>query len=453
MDISAVANGNESGTQQATTTIEDDDEPQGLAVTAMTQTTTGFQISLTNEIDAADLNLYDTQTAGLGPADVVLTGAASGPVSGSLVVSDRAVEFIKTGGPLAPDTYTVTLRSAADGFEDTAGLLLDGNGDGTAGDDFNSTFTVAEPAANSVTVGIPDVVRGPGQEVNLPADTAAGIPLTISEGTNIRAIDARISYDPTLFNIAGATLGADAPSDASVIVNTSTPGLAIVVYFSTAPLPAGEGNFVNLQASVPTANASENYRSQQVLDVHGVIVSDGNDNESPAIEDDALHVVTFFADVSANGRINAADAAQVARIAALIDGGFASTALTDPGLVGDISGNGRLNAADASLVAQFAALIAVPQIPAIPAGVLVSGLGNAPRDLTRLQPPLHQDYASQPDQADSPSATIGTADESGPNYPWAAVDRVLADYQLDEDGAEDNVLTSDLETALNELLK
>ena len=131
---------------------------------------------------------------------------------------------------------------------------------------------------------------------------------------------------------------------------------------------------MNLQASVPTDNASENYRRQQVLDVHDVIVSDGNDNESPVIENDALQVTTFFADVTANGRINAADAAQVARIAALLDGGFSGTPSTDPGLVGDISGNGRLNAADASLVAQFAALIPVSQIPAIPGGVVVTSL-------------------------------------------------------------------------------
>jgi hypothetical protein len=409
VDIAAVANGNESGTQQATTTIEDDDEPQGFVATSVTMTGTGFQAEFTNDIDIADLNLYDTQTGGLGPADVVLTGAASGPVSGSLVVAGRGVEFIKSGDPLAPDTYTVTLRSAPDGFKDSTGVLLDGDGDGTAGDDFTSTFTVAEPAANAVTVGIPDVVRGPGQEINVPADTAAGIPLTISDGANVRAIDVRIGFDPALMNIAGATVGPDAPAGASVIVNTSTPGLAIVVYFSTAPLPAGVGTFVNLQASVPTEGASENYRRQQVLDVHGVIVSDGNDNESPVIEDDALHVATFFADVSANGRINAADAAQVARIAALIDGGFGSTASTDPNLLGDISGNGRLNAADASLVAQFAAIIAVPQIPTIPAGVLVGGLSvvQEPSEATddgdhRLEIPISLEFEDDSDlgQAD-----------------------------------------------------
>ena len=384
VDITAVTGGNEAGEQQQTTTITDDDDPPKLTVTTLTPTTSGFTAEFSVDLNTGVLNLYDTQTGGLGPADVTLQGAASGPIAGSLVIdpSLRSVTFIKSGDPLAADTYTVTLRSAADGFVDGSGQLLDGNDDGTEGDDYTSTFEVAEPAANSVTIGIPDVVRGPGQEVNLPADATTGIPLTISDGTNIRAIDARISYDPTLLNITGATLGPDAPAGASVILNSSTPGLAIVVYFATAPLPAGAGTFVNLQASVPTENASENYRRQQVLDVHSVIVSDGNDNESPVIENDALQVTTFFADVSANGRINAADAAQVARIAALLDGGFLGTPSTDPGLVGDISGNGRLNAADASLVAQFAALLPVSQIPAIPGGVVITWLPSSPQDFS-----------------------------------------------------------------------
>jgi hypothetical protein len=374
IDISDVTGGTESGVQQQTTTITDDDEPK-LTVTALTPTTSGFTAEFSADLNTSVLSLYDTQAAGLGPADVVLQGATSGPIVGSLVIdpSLRSVTFIKTGDPLAADTYTVTLRSAADGFVDGGGQLLDGNDDGTEGDDYTSTFEVAAPAANSVTIGIPDVVRGPGQEVNLPAD-ATGIPVTISEGTNVRAVDFRVAYDPTLMTITGGSVGADASPGASVIVNTSTPGLAIVVFFSTNPLPAGSGTFVNLEASVPATDPSGIYGNQQVLDVHGVIVSDGNDNEAPTVVDDAVHLASYFADVSGNGRVNAADASGVARFAALIDNGFAGGPNTDPLVVGDISGNGRLNAADASLLAQFAALIDVPQIPPIPGGIVITWL-------------------------------------------------------------------------------
>jgi len=64
--------------------------------------------------------------------------ATTGLVAGSLVLDDdlRGFTFVKTGGVLAPDTYTLTLRSAANGFVDTVGRLLDGNDDGVAGGDY-----------------------------------------------------------------------------------------------------------------------------------------------------------------------------------------------------------------------------------------------------------------------------------------------------------------------------
>ena len=57
--------------------------------------------------------------------------------------NDQTITFVKTGGVLAADTYTVTFRSAANGFVDTSGNLLDGNADGTPGDNYVTTFTVA----------------------------------------------------------------------------------------------------------------------------------------------------------------------------------------------------------------------------------------------------------------------------------------------------------------------
>src|SRR5262249_52888410 len=107
-------------------------------------TSTGFTVQFNQPIDPSVLNLIDTEADHFGPADVTLVGAATGPVAGSLVVdpSGSRVTFIQTGGLLAPDTYTATLRSAANGFRTPAGLLLDGNGDGTPGDDRVATFTV-----------------------------------------------------------------------------------------------------------------------------------------------------------------------------------------------------------------------------------------------------------------------------------------------------------------------
>ncbi len=441
VEITAVTGGSEAGTQQQSTTITDDDPPK-LTVTALTSTESGFTAEFSTDLNSEVLNLYDTQSGGLGAADVVLQGAASGPVSGSLVVdpSLRSITFIKSGDPLAPDNYTVTLRSAVDGFIDATGQLLDGNDDGTEGDDYVDTFAVPEAVPNSVTISIPDVVRGPGQDVNLPANETTGIPVSISEGTNVRAIDIRIGYDPTLLTITGGTVGPDAPPGASVIVNTNTPGLAIVVFFSSTPLPVGPGTFVNLQASVPATDASNIYGAQQVLDVHGVTVSDGNDNESPTIVDDAFHLVSFFADVSGNGRINAADASQVARFAALIDSGFAGSPNADPLVMGDISGNGRLNAADASLLAQFAALLDVPQIPAIPGGVVIAGLPWL----------VVVDEQGSSGEARLESSSIGLVEWTEVRCGAPADQRAVVDQVISDLDREDGVGT-DLDGVLEEL--
>jgi hypothetical protein len=269
--------------------------------------------------------------------------------------------------------------------------------------------------------------------------------VTISEGNNVRAIDMRIAYDPTLLSITGATVGA-VPAGATVIVNTTTPGLAIIVFFSSTALSPGSSTFVNLQADVPASSGI--YGTQQVLDVHGVTISDGNDNESPVVVDDALHVTSYFAEVSGNGRINASDAAQVARFAALIDNGFAGSVNADPVILGDPSGNGRVNAADASLVAQFAALIDVPRIPAIPGGVALSG-NRAALTVQTIQP------VQQDDSADdgAPISDFGVVGHGPSEIYHPAIDAAIVDLERDFDRSPTADAGGALEDFLDDLLQ
>ena len=161
----------------------------GLIVSSFMATATGFTAVFNHTLNLGNaftpiLNLYDNSTGTLGPADVTLVGTASGAIRGSLVVDAVAgrsgsngntrITFIQTGqtgvlgsaaqstlfGVLPNDTYTVTLRSASNGFQDTNGNLLDGNGDGTPGDDYVTTFVVNNPA-NAVTVTLPDFAHAP----------------------------------------------------------------------------------------------------------------------------------------------------------------------------------------------------------------------------------------------------------------------------------------------------
>ena len=198
--------------------------PLTVVANSLTATPTGFTVQFNSTLDTSQLNLYDLGGT-WGPADVVLIGNTTGPVSGSLVINSTGdgFTFIKTGGVLAPDTYTVTLRSAANGFKDTAGLLLDGNDDGTAGDNYTGTFTVAPPPSNAVTVSLPDFARGFGQPVNVPA-TGTGLPLTISSGQNVGSLNLTLDYDPSLLTITSFAPA----SGLSATLDTSTPGVAVL---------------------------------------------------------------------------------------------------------------------------------------------------------------------------------------------------------------------------------
>ncbi len=339
----------------------------GLIVTSFTPTSSGFTADFSSTLDTQPLNLYGS---GLGPADIVLHGESTGPVTGSAVVdgSRRRITFLRTGAPLMDDTYTVTLRSGDEAFKNVTGLLLDGDGDGTGGDDYSHTFAVS--SGDAVVVGMADLVRGPGQSVNLPADTSAGIPITVSDGASVSTMELEIRYDPELLQIESATLGPQAPAGANVQLSEPTPGTVKLTFVSPVNVGPGSGVLASLVAAVPAASAGSIYGRQQLVDMEVVSLRDSNANSIAAVDDDAVHAVSYYADVSGNGRINAGDAALLGRVAALLETGFVSVSpLLDPTILGDISGNGRINANDASLVARFAALIPVPEIPEIPVGL------------------------------------------------------------------------------------
>ena len=89
-----------------------------LTVASLTPTPSGFVAQFSDPVDTGVLNLYDAENGALGAADVTLRGATVGPVTGSLVVRDHELTFVASGGVLPADTYTVTLRSAANAIKD-----------------------------------------------------------------------------------------------------------------------------------------------------------------------------------------------------------------------------------------------------------------------------------------------------------------------------------------------
>jgi hypothetical protein len=331
-----------------------------LTVTELTPTDSGFVATFNRPIDRSTLNLYDTQTGGPGAADVTVTGLNTGPVAGSLAVDAAGTHltFVRTGGALPADTYNLTFRSAADGFKDTGGGLLDGNRDGTPGDNYTFTFAVTSPPA--VTVSVPDFMRGPGQAVSVPAGAGSGIPLRLSDGAGVTSIQLTLRYDPSLLRVTGATLGSGLPAGATLTVGTGTPGIAVLTFRSTTPLGAGPVTFASLTATVPETAA---YGSVDVLDLTNLAVNNG----AVAVrDDDAVHVVGYFGDTSGNGTLNSIDAQRALRVAVGLDTGFAAYPTADPVVIADVTGNGILNAIDATRILQEAVGIDQAEIPPIP---------------------------------------------------------------------------------------
>lgn len=389
--VAAVINAQADPGMQVTITIADDDDaPTTLVVQSFAPTSTGFVIDFSRDLNTAVLNLYSESPD--GAADVTLTGALTGQVAGTLVTDDRTVIFVKSGAPLLADEYRVSLRSAPDGFSLADGEgTLDGDGDGIAGDDFHAIFSVEPQRQQAVIIHVPDLVRGPGQEV-------ASLPLSLSDGRRVRTVALSIDYDPAVLNITGIAPGPDAPAGSEAQLQVDSAGSATITFSSPVDLPHGVQTFVTLTASIP--EAAQGYGDSHVLDMHSTSIRDGRLAGIHSVEDDCVLVLSYFGDVSGNARINAADAAQVAQVAALLSASFPVSSRVDPGIIGDISGNGRVNAADASLVAQHAALFQVPQIPPIPAGLLPDSGNN---DLRRSAIPVNRASTSDPIAASSTS--------------------------------------------------
>lgn len=341
----------------ATSTILNDEPIEFIALN-YAQTSTGVIVNFNRPLNAAPLNLYDIQGNIFGAADLTLVGAANGNVRGSLVVDLdlQTVTFVATTGRLLPDNYTLTLRGDSTGFRDLFGEVLDGDANGAAGGNYVRNFVVGAPAANAVTVSTANFARGPQQSVNLPASSAEGIPISLSDAAGITSASFDLYYDPALLTITGATVPL-ALVGANVTLNTSVPGVAKIQFSSPTPLAAGSTRLVNLQATVPSTAV---YRNKQVLDIANISLNAG---AIPALDDDAVHVVAYFADVSGNGTYSAQDASYIARNTVGIDTGLEQFKLLDPTILGDLTGNGGFSASDTSLMLQAAVGILVPEVP------------------------------------------------------------------------------------------
>ncbi|HEX6962661.1 MAG TPA: right-handed parallel beta-helix repeat-containing protein [Lacipirellula sp.] len=330
----------------------------------------GIDITFNHAADLDVLNLYSGQGGPITPPDVTVVGSSVGAVKGSIVwnPSTNTLSFVKTGGVLAADTYTVTLVSGDDAFQNTLGSDLDGDGDFTPGGNYTNAFAVA--SSGERVVSIQDFARGAGQEVNLPIDTSPDFHVRIDNAAGVTAVDVDIVYDPALLNVTGAAAAAGLPAGWSLTSNFASPGLLKLTLSGTTPLVGSNLNLIRLEADVPTAAP---YGASQVVRLQELRV---NEDAIASKADFSVHKAVYVGDADGDGQYLGFDASLISRVVVNLDSGFAAHDWTDPLIVADASGDGTLSGQDASLVAQEAALIDTPEIPPLPGIVLMPAVGG-----------------------------------------------------------------------------
>ncbi len=372
------------GVTERTTTIGVN--PVSFRVASLSSTPSGFDVTFNRDYLQSVVNLYGTSP------DVLVT-LGGNPVKGSLIFTGpNTLSWVKTGGALAAGTYAVTLKSGSStAFVDndaSPGDQLDGNSDGSAGDDYSTSFVASAPGR---VLSIRDFARGPGQPIDIPA-FGAGVPISLSDGNGIVSVLFTLRYDPAALQLDATpiTAGPDLPAGWLIDYNTATSGeIQVSVYQSTgAALTSGPKSLLVLHAAVQSgAVYGSRERLHFVADdgnaANGVEFEIANDSGAvAAVGDDAVHSVMFVGDVNANGAYSAFDAAQISRAAVGLPDSFGIFhSNTDSVIVGDVNNDGALTSFDASQVAREAVGIDVVWIPNNPPPVVGSApaVGLAPQ--------------------------------------------------------------------------
>ena len=398
-----------------------------LAVESLVPTASGFVLQFNQPADISALHLYDSSLGDnvVDPPDLQVTDGLGNSVVGSVVydASTRTLQFVKTGGVLDDDTYSVTLNSGLDSVLSEIGEQLDGNVDGNAGDNYTTSFTINQ--AGTPILSLPDFVRAAGQPIDLtPADTNdIALPIRLSDATGATRIDLKVVYDPSLLAVSAASLAPNLPGDWQ-IESTNVNGRLQLTAHGTTPLTGTDVAVFSLSATVAT---DAPYGATQAIEILEAQV-----NDVPVIGDRAIHTAALIGDVSGDRTYSGFDAALIERVTPSTpeDTGFDAHPLVDPALIGDISGNWSLTNFDAALVAREVVGYEDPVVPDLPAGLVAVAQTGVESTIT-----LSDEIAAQGTTA-SVTATIDDA-QSGLlsvdlliNYDPTQLDASTASLQL-----------------------
>lgn len=311
----------------------------------LTTTPSGFEVRLNEDVNLNRLNLYRGIDSNAGISDLRLVRESTGEtIAGSLVPQDDTLTFIKTGGILAPDNYTLTLFSRGNGFVSRTGELLDGDFDGIAGDNFVTQFTVEDREQRVLSL---DDFSTESRQIDSPLGNE-NIDISLDDGAEVTAVDFTLNYDAAILTIEDITLNRAIGDDWTLTTKDLTnPGTAIISLSGTTPLESGEIDLVQLQAIAPETATNG---ASGILTLEEVSINNG---EIAAIGDTAYQQVAHLGDTNNDLNYTNTDAYNISLLATGISDGLTAFDLTNPQIIADINDDGVISAFDSYLVTQL----------------------------------------------------------------------------------------------------
>jgi hypothetical protein len=359
-----------------------------IANTSFSLTNTVFSVSAFEVIDGASLRFRfnDTiATSGLQindsysgstlteEADLVVKDSSGAAIRGSMIVSSdlKSLVFVKSGANFSVGTFSIKLRSSANAFRASDGTLLDGNSDGTPGGDYTNSFTVS---STNRTLTIPDVVRGPGQDLRVnPTDN--GIPVKIDNGQDIYSFEMSINYDPNLINLSELVVASGLSSNLDITYNVTVPGRIDIVGISPAGLPTGAQTLFFIRGNVPNGAL---YRTKCSVNVTNLKLFKLDGSNLSVTVDSGLMLNSYAGDVTGDGRYNSLDALRIQRYLVNLDRWFTQYPLVDPVVIADVNGDARVNSLDSLYLQRYLVNVPVSFITAPPVSSVTQTTGLDP---------------------------------------------------------------------------
>ncbi|MDJ0689630.1 MAG: FKBP-type peptidyl-prolyl cis-trans isomerase [Xenococcaceae cyanobacterium MO_188.B32] len=312
-----------------------------LQVTEFNPTNSGFEILFSKPIQDSVINLYSDNNVSSSQSDVLLREESGDLIEGSIVFQDgfSGFTFVKTGDPLAPGTYSVTLESREDGIVDLGGQILDGDNNGQAGGNYTTEFTV--PNNEAKVLSISDLVLAPGEFIPVSATEERDLSISIDDGTGINQVKFEVEYDTSVLTLNNFQLAENLPEDWQLQTNLTTPGIAELILSGSTSLTTGKQNLISIEAEVPK---TATYGTNQTLQLKNIQLNNGS---LAGIGDTAIHQVAMQGDTSGDRTLSNFDAHLISLASTGLISSFSAYPHLDPIIMGDLNEDGQLSTFDA----------------------------------------------------------------------------------------------------------